>query len=503
MSPQFENNEAPAKIIGIQFSIMSPEEILKNSVVEVQLRDTYLNNNKPVLHGLFDPRMGTLEANQICPTDYNDYFKCPGYFGHIKLARPVFYIQFMQTMIKILKCICFKCSKLLIDKAKYKYLLNLPNQDRWDEVSNLASKIKRCGEDTEDGCSCKQPNKIKRADLITLMVEWDAKDGNTGIAGEMTTNEEKQNDEGDQGQGNPQKISMKLTAEIVLKIFKRISDDDVHFMGFNPVWTRPEWMICEVLAVPPPSIRPSIKHDGQARAEDDLTYILIHILKTNNILLDKIKQNANINQINDTITLLQYYISAQIDNKIPGTPPMAQRSGRTLKSIKERLNGKTGRVRQNLMGKRVDYSARSVITPDPNIKISELGVPLQIAKNITKPVYVNNKNKAFLMQLVKNGPNRYPGAKILDKKSSNISQSLGYVDADTIVLEEGDVVHRHMLDGDYVLFNRQPTVHRMSMMAHRVKVLHKGNSFRLNVAVTTPYNADFDRTHCRKQGAAN
>ena len=179
-----------------------------------------------------------------------------------------------------------------------------------------------------------------------------------------------------------------------------------------------------------------------------------------------------------------------IDNKISGATPMTQRSGRVLKSISERHKGKTGRVRGNLMGKRVDYSARSVITPDSELSISELGVPMKIAKNITKPVEVQEHNFNYLYQLVKNGPYKYPGAKIIEKNGIHIS--LGYIDRNNIKLEIGDIVHRHMLDGDYVLFNRQPTLHRGSMMAHIVKVMEIGDTFRMNVAVTKPYNADFD-----------
>ena len=126
-------------------------------------------------------------------------------------------------------------------------------------------------------------------------------------------------------------------------------------------------------------------------------------------------QNAPANIIDDWTTVLQYFIASQIDNKIPGVASVAQRSGRPLKSIKERLNGKGGRVRGNLMGKRVDFSARSVITPDPNLSIRELGVPIKIAKNITKPITVNKLNKKFLTKLVENGPEKYPGAKILEK----------------------------------------------------------------------------------------
>ena len=217
----------------------------------------------------------------------------------------------------------------------------------------------------------------------------------------------------------------------------------------------------------------------------------MNIIKANNTLTDKIAQNANSNVIDDWETVLQYYVATLVDNNIPGTSPVTQRSGRALKSITERHKGKTGRVRGNLMGKRVDFSARSVITPDPELSISELGVPLKIAMNITKPVYVTEENKNYLLYLIKRGPDEYPGAKIIEKKNGE-NISLRYVDRENIMIYEGDIVHRHMLDGDYVLFNRQPTLHRMSMMAHIVKVLFKGDTFRMNVADTKPYNADFD-----------
>ena len=168
---------------------------------------------------------------------------------------------------------------------------------------------------------------------------------------------------------------------------------------------------------------------------------------------------------------------------------MAQRSGRPLQCIMGRLNSKTGRIRGNLMGKRVDFSARSVITGDPNISIKQLGVPLKIAKNITKPVTVNERNREFLMKLVQNGPDTYPGAKILERKNGE-HISLRYVDRASVRLEDGDIIHRHMMDGDAVLFNRQPSLHRMSMMCHIAKIMFIGDTFRMNVGCTKPYNAD-------------
>merc|ERR1711871_4380 len=466
-------NKEPAKIIGIQFSLLSPEEIRRASVAEITSRETY-DNNKPKIGGLFDPRMGVLEPGLICPTDGLDYTQTPGYFGHIDLAKPVFYIQYLNTVMKILRCVCFKCSKLLINKENYKQALKYNYEDRWNYVFSIANKSKKCcGNDHNDGCGYKQPAKFKKEGLANIFAEWEAVDG-------MTPEE-------------LEKLVVKVTPEMVIKIFKRISDEDVNFMGFNNLWCRPEWMVCQVLAIPPPAVRPSVKHDAQQRSEDDITHTIVNIIKTNKILEEKMKQNppAPANVIEDWSTMLQYYIATQVDNKIPGVAAVAQRSGRPLKSIKERLNGKTGRVRGNLMGKRVNFSARSVITADPNLSIRELGVPLKIAKNITKPIIVNDKNKKFLTSLVIRGPDEWPGAKILEKKNGE-NISLRHCNRENQILENGDIVHRHMIDGDAILFNRQPTLHRMSMMCHVVKIMKRGDTFRMNVADTKPYNADFD-----------
>ena len=143
------------------------------------------------------------------------------------------------------------------------------------------------------------------------------------------------------------------------------------------------------------------------------------------------------------------------------------------------------------MGKRVDFSARSVITPDPNIKIDELGVPKKIAMNLTFPEIVTKYNKNILQTYVRNGPLVHPGAKSVKRKIDGKTTSLQYIDTYSINLEEGDIVNRHLIDGDIVLFNRQPSLHKMSMMGHKVRVMDY-NTFRLNVSVTKPYNADFD-----------
>ena len=457
----------PSRIIGVQFSMLSPEEIRKNSVVEVTTRDTYINN-KPVPNGLFDSRMGVLEPGIICPTDGYTYIDTPGYFGHIELARPMIFIQHIKEIMKISKCICYKCSKLLINKKLHNHVYDMPSDKKWQYVYNNASKIKRCGEFTDDGCGSKQPNSVKLEGMATIMAIWENVEDS---------------------EAEDRKVQVRLTPEIILKTFRRISDDDVSFMGFSPVWSRPEWMICQVLPVPPPAMRPSVKHDAQQRSEDDLTHIYSNIIKYNRDLADKIASNASSNAIEGLSTQLQYFIAMIVNNKVKGADSLRQRSGRPLQCITGRLNSKNGRIRGNLMGKRVDFSARSVITGDPNLSIRQLGVPMKIAKNITKPITVNDRNRNFLMKLVQNGPEEYPGAKILERKNGD-NISLRYVDRLSIRLENGDIVHRHMMDGDAVLFNRQPSLHRMSMMCHIVKIMKKGDTFRMNVADTKPYNAD-------------
>ena len=175
-------------------------------------------------------------------------------------------------------------------------------------------------EDCEDGCGTRQPRKVYKEGLATIFCEWDNIDGLAD----------------DQGNIND-KLTLKLTCEQVLKIFRRISDDDVAFMGFSALWARPDWMICQVLPVPPPAVRPSVKHDAQQRSEDDISHIIVNIIKANKTLQEKIQQDAASKVIDDWTTVLQYYCATMIDNHIPGCAPVAQRTGRALKSMKERL----------------------------------------------------------------------------------------------------------------------------------------------------------------------
>jgi len=454
-------------VVGVQFSVSSPEEIINRSVCHVTETILYDNSGEPVINGLFDPRMGVIDNGKICPTDLLDNRFCPGYFGHIVLSKPVIYIQFMGMVFSILKNFCIKCSNLLVvltDEELY-HLETLVNKDRLTYVTQKTSKTKLCPK-----CGYLTPNKFIKEGILKISAVW--KSLNVDI--------------------DQEKKSLYLSPEMILKIFKRISNEECAMVGLDYRWCRPEWFICTVLPVPPPTVRPSVRQGNGQRSEDDMTHKLIDILKTNNHIKKKLDSETSLeNTIDEWVSVLQYHIATYIDNNIPGINQSTHRSGRVIKSIKERLKGKEGRMRGNLMGKRVDFCARSVITPDPNIKTNELGVPLKIAKNLTIPEMVNKYNINKLTQIVRNGPNKYPGAKSIEKKSIKKMISLLYIDTNSLELSEGDIVHRHLIDGDIVLFNRQPSLHKLSMMAHKIRVLDY-YTFRLNVSVTTPYNADFD-----------
>ena len=460
-------------IDNIQFSLFGPDEIRKYSVIEITKSDTY-DKNIPIIKGPFDPRMGVCDIGKICKTCGQKNTECPGHFGHIELAIPIVNYQFINILKKVLKCVCFRCSKLLVNKNSQVItnLLNKDNKNRFNEIYVLSSKIKRCGQETEDGCGAMQPKKyFKNPGISDLYAEWKNLEDNDDEQLEQTSKKQL------------------LPPEMLFQLLERITDEDSEILGFNPKWVRPEYLIHTVIPVPPPSMRPSVKQDNQ-RMDDDLSYKICDIVKVNNQIRQKIEQNAKQDVINDWSKVLQYHVATLIDNDIPGVAPAIHRSGRPLKSIRQRLKGKEGRIRSNLMGKRVDYSARSVITPDPNIDIDELGVPIKIASNLTYPITINRFNMDTLKKIVQNGPDKWPGAKTILKKNGNLI-NIKYNSESHLTLELGDVVNRHLTNGDTVLFNRQPSLHKSSMMVHRVRVL-KCNSFRLNVSVTPPYNADFD-----------
>ena len=465
-------------IVGVQFGITSPEEILRRSVVEVITDKTHQGSN-PVPGGVFDSRLGVIESGKVCPTCKHTNLQCQGHFGHITLARPVYLYQFLEFTIKVLNTVCLNCSSLYVvasnADAELRYLESeLVGMDRLSAVrKDTVNAIMKASKNGKQAVSCPVCETTMLHKIVKVQGTVCSLHGQqTGPA------------------AGPDTEFVPLQPEMVLRCFQRLTDTSIRILGFDPHYSRPAWMVCTVLAVPPLTVRPPVVMDDNQRMDDDLSHKLIDIVRSNQKLREQIDRGQPRDYIEKMTAHLEYDVATYVDNDIKGMPPAAQRSGRPLKTLKSRLGAKTGRVRGNLMGKRVDFSARSVITPDANIDVDELGVPEEIASNLTKPEIVTPYNRDRLMMYVRNGV-RYPGAKSVFIKDDKRMISLRYVNPDMIDLREGDVVHRHMIDGDYVLFNRQPSLHKGSMECHRVKVLPY-STFRLNVSATKPYNADFD-----------
>uniref|UniRef100_A0A663FK03 DNA-directed RNA polymerase subunit n=1 Tax=Aquila chrysaetos chrysaetos TaxID=223781 RepID=A0A663FK03_AQUCH len=464
----------------VQFGILSPDEMKRMSVTEggIKYPET-TEGGRPKLGGLMDPRQGVIERTGRCQTCAGNMTECPGHFGHIELAKPVFHVGFLGKTMKILRCVCFFCSKLLVDSnnPKIKDILGKSKgqpKKRLTHVYDLCKGKNICegGEEMDHkfgveqpegdedltkekghgGCGRYQP-RIRRSGL-ELYAEW------------KHVNEDSQ------------EKKILLSPERVHEIFKRISDEECFVLGMDPKFARPEWMVCTVLP-------------GSARNQDDLTHKLADIVKINNQLRRNEQNGAAAHVIAEDVKLLQFHVATMVDNELPGLPRAMQKSGRPLKSLKQRLKGKEGRVRGNLMGKRVDFSARTVITPDPNLAIDQVGVPRSIAANMTFAEIVTPFNIDRLQELVRRGNSQYPGAKYIIRDNGDRIDLRFHPKPSDLHLQIGYKVERHMCDGDIVIFNRQPTLHKMSMMGHRVRIL-PWSTFRLNLSVTTPYNADFD-----------
>ncbi|MCJ7443912.1 MAG: DNA-directed RNA polymerase subunit A' [Methanotrichaceae archaeon] len=450
----------PKRIGKIQFGLISPQEFRKMSVVKIITADTYDDDGFPIEMGLMDPRLGVIDPGLRCRTCAGRPGECPGHFGHIDLIAPVTHVGFAKLIRKILRAICRECSRLMMsEQEKQVYLsqiqtlakLGQPRDDVVNKVFAEARKHKSC-----PYCGGQQ-FEIKFERPLSYIEE-----------------------------------GHRLTPSDIRDRFEKIHDDDVKIMGMNPETARPEWMIFTVLPVPPVTMRPSITLESGQRSEDDLTHKLVDIIRINQRFQENREAGAPQLIIEDLWELLQYHITTFLDNTVSGVPPARHRSGRPLKTLSQRLKGKEGRFRGSLSGKRVNFSARTVISPDPNLSINEVGVPLDIAMELSVPLVVNSRNKEIIKAFVRRGPDRHPGVNYVtraDDRRIKIAEKNCEEVADQIDI--GWKVDRQLDNGDIVLFNRQPSLHRMSIMAHRVKVMPY-KTFRLNPAVCPPYNADFD-----------
>ena len=611
----------PKRIDSIKFSLMDPNEIRKMSAVEVKTADTYKDDGHAYKQGLMDPKMGVIDPGIRCETCGNKHNECPSHFGHIALELPVMHIGFTMLIKTALKSTCNQCSNILLHSAPETHPLDpeKSEQDYYrDRVHDVMRKhgvgsteFKKIIKEIEKECSM-----ARRA----ICMHCGSEQGKI-MLDKPTTFKEKKKDKGEH----------KLNARDIREWLEKIPDENLIFLGMDSDASRPEWVIMKVLPVPPITVRPSITLDSGDRSEDDLTHKMVDVFRINQRLRENRDAGAPQLIVEDLWELLQYHVTTYFDNQTSGIPPARHRSGRPLKTLSQRLKGKEGRFRSNLSGKRVNFCARTVISPDPNLGINEVGVPTHTAKELTVPIRVTSRNREQLRRMILRGPDTHPGVNYIirgDHFRVRITDRTKYIwsgfrclnpdchsggddepypgykpDLNTVLpapnflpglelkmqmrrnelgeLEEqwsvdlkttlcnlrgededgqpidesdprvvvfqrwaweanhpdeflpdhlevncphcgspsiedeqgevyrtevedrlstydrdgnpkgGVIVERHLIDGDVAIFNRQPSLHRMSMLVHEVRVM-SGKTFRFNLADCTPYNADFD-----------
>jgi len=480
-----------SRISSLQFGTLSPEETRKNSVTEITKYQSFKADGKPIPQGLFDTKMSPTDKSERCETDLLPMDLTPGYFGRIELNVPIYNHFFIDTISEILSLICIECGNLLIppfDSEKNpksmsiekiihysdklipseKDLLSLPKKLRMARLKKIEQKK------DEDKicpiCSCIQPKKyVKNLRTIDSI---DAVYKNKDIRS--------------------------IYPEYVYRLFKKISSKSCSILGLDYYNSNPSSLVLHNIPVCPPLCRPFIKQGNGLLSQDHITLRYEEILKSNMTIKGYLNKGQH-KQRERFREYLAHDIATLFDNDPNGTfPSLPRGASQPHQTFAQRLRGKepkTGRIRGNLLSRRVEMSGRSVITPDPMIDLNEIGIPKKIAKTISYPEKVNLSNRSFLEKCIENGKDVYPGALGLIRNNTNFTIK----PKPKTLLEVGDIVLRHLIDGDYVLMNRQPTLHKKSFMGHKVKIMD-GYSFKLNVNVTEPYNADFDgdemNLHC-------
>ena len=463
----------------VRLHLLSGEEIEQLSVCEITTSNLYLHS-LPHDNGVIDARLGSSDRRIFCSTCYNSMEKCPGHAGFLKLHAPIFHPLFLDSVLKVLRCVCFFCSSLLVEPPPS----NLPRHHRKKYLQALAMVCKT--KKTCRLCGGAQPKYTKKNLGIHARFEPD------------TTFEDEE---------ERAMATAKFDARKAQQILGHAPEATLAALQF--VDTHPRSMVLSTLLIMSPAVRPSVMISDGARSkgQDELTIKLADIAKINNQLGTALEMGTPTTTL---VESLQANVAQYMSKDTTGNSQKRKSGGRqsAVKSIKDRSEGKFGQVRRYVMAKRCNRNARSVIGPDPTLDVDELGVPIQIAMSQTYPERVTDFNLQALVARVRNGAGSLAGAAIVDALNGK-KINLAIIDAAKraqIVLRPGMVVHRFLRDGDLVVFNRQPSLHQESMMAHRVKIL-PGKTFRLNLAVCKAYNADFDgdemNLHCPQSLAAH
>lgn len=480
------------KILSVKFGLLSEEEVLKYSVTEVK----EIRKNNVLDNTIFDTRLGTSSKGTVCGTCKKDSVSCQGHFGHIDLGLYIVHPLFYKKYIKIfLKAFCFHCSRLLVDKD-YLYLkdLYIPDSDGINSIDKVRIhkelKVQKlCMHCSREVYKYAHNNKENKIEILLS-----------------------------------KKKKVQILTEEIKRIFDDIRNDDLKLIGIDPSYFHPKNCIIRYLPVLPIPCRPSAYMDGIVSDSD-----------ISNMLNDIVKEIGKQDSIEVKESKISFRVGVMMDNK----QKMKYPHGKVKQCIKQSINGKKGIIREDLQGSRVLFSARTVLGGDSMLETDQIIIPDYIAEFVTTPEIVNTRNFERLSNFVREGkvPYLYRKDKNGEKQRMNVERAsvkrgtrlkygdivlrgknkLKYYSKGDVILKEndiilrgnekipvvldkkqeyklqlGDIVHRHIMDNDEVIFNRQPSLSRGSLMSSRVVRKPYGKTIRIPLAITNSLNADFD-----------
>ncbi|KAH0575548.1 DNA-directed RNA polymerase subunit [Spironucleus salmonicida] len=492
------------------FSLYTPEQAKEMSVAQISIQDSKDKDGNFILNGIYDPRLGV--SRETCKICNKRYLDCQGHLGHIELQQIVYNPLTYGFAVKIFKTQCQSCHKLritdknlLIFTTKFACIragLISIAQDAQEMSEDQLNKAITMAEDVLLQNPIYQQTQMLEQLYQQTIKELFSSKGKCphckNISAKLIEQkcvkifrvdlEEAAIDLNTDGKEKDTSYTFILPGQVLEEI-------EFCFQNHNKLMTFifgqefiPSSLFLKNLLVLPNKLR-QIQFLNGREAANQISSNLAKIVQANN----GIGVGNDKNQLFYQVVQLQLLVNSYIDSSYSET--------NQLQGIKQRLEKKTGLFRQNIQGKRVNFAARSVISPDINLSTTEIGIPDYFAKTLTFPEPVNQYNLEYLQSLVKNGKN-YPGANMIEfsygKRIDLTNLSNEQLEAQSKLLAQFEpqttvFVHRHVMPGDPMIFNRQPSLHRLSMLVHRARILPgHSKTIRFHYANCNGYNADFD-----------
>lgn len=543
----------------VQFLMFSDEDVRKLSVTKITNVQSFDAIGNPTKGGLYDSALGPLrDRNETCGTCNNVLLHCPGHFGHIELPLVVVNPMFIKNIYSLFRVSCLKCFKIQMDdRLKFILKLQLELVDAGHitaalDLDNYVGDITSGKENSPD-----KPNKVirkyqkllKKRDAVVETFQNKNVDKlrakfinqyfrviNTAKKCaycackliKVTTSENKimYNLSADGAEKGSKGIKILMPDEI-----KRYctsiaqNDEDIlkycfPVLKYSPTQPVTNAFFMDVVPVLPPNVRPCNVLRGEL-VEHPQTNVykailqnafaaraVLHVLSSSDQQktidsLDQLPRQAYESVQGKTAAEKLHTVWQELQKSINNLLN-CEGQGLASQGLKQIIEKKTGLIRMHMMGKRVNFAARSVITPDPNVDIDEIGIPDAFAMKLTYPIPVTEWNVDELRNMVINGPNKHPGAEKIEMENGRVisiaadsiqkrkSLAKRLLTPDEFKASGLKVVHRHLVNGDVLILNRQPSLHKPSMMAHRARILKGEKTLRLHYANCKSYNADFD-----------